>query len=90
MYGERGQKIPHLSSRQEQVVNLVREGFGNKEIAASLSISLRTVKFHLSKVYGKMGAGERSGRRYRLIIFLQSRPNLQAEHRREANLRSLV
>ena len=36
------------------------EGLSNKEIAAHLSISAHTVKFHISSILGKLGASTRT------------------------------
>lgn len=41
-----------LSARQLQVLRLLAAGLSNKEIAASLSLSPNTVKFHLREIYG--------------------------------------
>jgi DNA-binding NarL/FixJ family response regulator len=38
----------------------VREGYRNKEIAAALFISLRTVELRLTHIYRKVGARSRS------------------------------
>jgi len=37
-----------LTPRARQVLHMVAEGLANKEIAAALNISERTVKFHVS------------------------------------------
>ena len=42
-----------LSSREKEVVNQLLEGKSNKLIASSLSISERTVEFHLKNIYAK-------------------------------------
>lgn len=49
-----------LTAREREVLRLVGEGLGNKEIAARLNISGHTVKFHISSVLGKLGATSRT------------------------------
>jgi DNA-binding CsgD family transcriptional regulator len=44
---------------ENDVVRLVREGLGNKEIGARLFISPRTVQTHLTHVYAKLGVTSR-------------------------------
>jgi DNA-binding NarL/FixJ family response regulator len=39
---------------------MLAEGLGNKEIARQLDISDNTVKFHLSSIFGKLGATNRT------------------------------
>lgn len=49
-----------LTSREIDVLALLAEGAGNKEIASRLSISEHTVKFHVSSILGKLGAASRT------------------------------
>jgi DNA-binding CsgD family transcriptional regulator len=42
-----------LSRREIEVLQLLLEGKGNKQIAGSLDISIRTVEFHLKNIYAK-------------------------------------
>jgi len=43
-----------LSRREWEVVKLLLQGKSNKQIAASLHISKRTVEFHLKNIYAKL------------------------------------
>lgn len=49
-----------LTAREKEVLGLVRDGLGNKDIASRLNISEHTVKFHISSILGKLGAGSRT------------------------------
>ena len=49
-----------LTPRQKDVLKLVATGLLNKEIAEHLFISERTVKFHVSGILAKLGAGNRT------------------------------
>jgi DNA-binding CsgD family transcriptional regulator len=48
-----------LTAQEIQIARLAREGLSNPEIAARLFLSPRTVQFHLSKVFGKLGIRKR-------------------------------
>ncbi|WP_231995799.1 LuxR family transcriptional regulator [Mycobacterium sp. 852002-51163_SCH5372311] len=48
-----------LTPMERDVVRLVREGLGNKEIGARLFVSPRTVQTHLTHVYAKLGLTSR-------------------------------
>jgi NarL family two-component system response regulator YdfI len=49
-----------LTPRERQILDLLAEGLGNKEIAWQLQISEHTVKFHVSSILGKLGASTRT------------------------------
>ncbi|GAA1280514.1 hypothetical protein Psi02_67510 [Planotetraspora silvatica] len=42
-----------------QIVRLARQGLSNKDIAAQLFLSPRTVGYHLYKAYPKLGVASR-------------------------------
>jgi DNA-binding CsgD family transcriptional regulator len=44
----------NLTSREEQIVKLVADGMSNKEIAATLSVSVKTVEFHKGEIYRRL------------------------------------
>ena len=48
-----------LTEREREVLMLLARGKSNTEIAAQLSISLGTVKFHLTNIYSKLRAKSR-------------------------------
>jgi DNA-binding NarL/FixJ family response regulator len=49
-----------LTPRELEVLALLARGLPNKEIAASLYIGERTVKFHVSSILAKLDAGNRT------------------------------
>jgi DNA-binding NarL/FixJ family response regulator len=49
-----------LTEREGQVLQLLAHGLANKQIALALSISEHTVKFHVSSIYNKLGATNRT------------------------------
>ncbi len=48
-----------LTPREEEVTRLVKAGLGNKEMAARMHVSVRTVEGHLYQVYVKLGVSSR-------------------------------
>jgi DNA-binding CsgD family transcriptional regulator len=49
-----------LTPREVEVLRLIAAGQGNREIAAALSMSLRTVERHAATIYAKIGAAGRT------------------------------
>jgi DNA-binding NarL/FixJ family response regulator len=45
-----------LSKRETDVLILITEGLGQKQIASRLDISTHTVNEHIQKIYSKLGA----------------------------------
>jgi NarL family two-component system response regulator YdfI len=52
--------VERLTPREVEVLQLLSEGLGNKEIASRLSISEHTAKFHVASIMGKLGAASRT------------------------------
>ncbi len=48
-----------LTAREREVLRLVAQGKGNREIANYLGISLRTVKVHMANIFEKLGVNRR-------------------------------
>jgi DNA-binding CsgD family transcriptional regulator len=49
-----------LSPQESAIVELVSQGLSNREVAARLFLSVKTVEGHLTAVYGKLGIRSRS------------------------------
>jgi DNA-binding NarL/FixJ family response regulator len=49
-----------LTARERQVLRLLGDGLGNKQIAARLAISEHTAKFHISSILGKLNVVSRT------------------------------
>lgn len=49
-----------LTSRESQILELIAEGANNRRIAARLTISRHTVKFHVASILAKLGARSRT------------------------------
>lgn len=52
--------IGTLTEQERAVSALVAKGMTNKEVAATMMLSVKTVQFHLTRVYGKLGVRSRS------------------------------
>jgi ATP/maltotriose-dependent transcriptional regulator MalT len=48
-----------LTPREEDVVALVTRGFSNKQVAAELFLTVKTVEYHLRNIYAKLGVQSR-------------------------------
>lgn len=59
----KGQKadVPRLSSREIQVLQLIAEGWLNKQIAEKLNISIKTVEKHRQSIMDKLRIHETAG-----------------------------
>lgn len=52
--------VEKLSTKENQIVELVAEGYKNKEIASRLFLSEQTIKSHLGRIFRKMHVKNRS------------------------------
>lgn len=57
---ETNQSLDGLTKREVEVLKLITEGLFNKEIAYTLNISERTVKNHVSNIFKKINASDRT------------------------------
>jgi DNA-binding CsgD family transcriptional regulator len=54
-----GPGLASLSGREREIAELVARGHPNREIAAQLFLSEKTIESHLSKVFAKLGVSRR-------------------------------
>ncbi|PWU04985.1 MAG: DNA-binding response regulator [Terriglobia bacterium] len=54
------QQRPNLSPREIEVLKLVAQGMGNKQIAYELHIAEDTAKNHIKSIFGKLGVQDRT------------------------------
>ncbi len=52
---------PVMTPREVEILGLLAQGLGNKEMARQLLVSEATVKSHLTHVYAKLGVDSRAG-----------------------------
>lgn len=52
--------VESLTPREVQVLRMMADGLGNKQIAAQLNISDHTAKFHVAQILAKLGAATRT------------------------------
>jgi DNA-binding NarL/FixJ family response regulator len=55
-----GVGVERLTPREIEILSALADGLANKAIAARLGISDETVKFHLSGIFGKLQASNRT------------------------------
>ena len=56
----KGEKMDNLTEREREVAVLIAQGRSNREIAAELVLSPRTVEKHAANILSKLGLGSRS------------------------------
>ena len=54
-----GPSAAALSRRELEIMDYLVDGWSNAEIASALGIGLRTVRFHLEGIFGKLGVSRR-------------------------------
>ena len=59
--GQAARKSGELTSREAEVLQLIAEGFSNKQIAGELGISIKTVEKHRQQVMNKLNIHEVAG-----------------------------
>jgi len=68
--------LSDLTPRELEILELVLDGYTNRAIAVEISISEKTVEFHLDNIYTKTGA------RTRLLVGLWAlQQDIEAETR---------
>jgi len=58
---EKGSPLAKLTPRERDVMRLMAQAKGNKEISALLGISVGTAKTHLRHIFRKLGVSDRTG-----------------------------
>ena len=51
--------LSRLTDREREILKLIFEGMCSNEVAQTLSVSKRTVDFHLARAYVKLGVSNR-------------------------------
>jgi DNA-binding NarL/FixJ family response regulator len=52
--------FPDLTDREREVLNLIARGDSNADIARALTISVKTVRNHVSNIFGKLQVADRA------------------------------
>ncbi|MEY8037833.1 LuxR C-terminal-related transcriptional regulator [Saccharopolyspora cebuensis] len=60
LHPKRGVDLAELTPQEQAVAGLVAEGRSNKQVAVELFVSVKTVQFHLTRIYAKLGVRSRS------------------------------
>ncbi len=55
------ESMRRLTRREQQILELIGQGYKNREIADQLKISRETVRWHVRSLYGKIGVDNRLG-----------------------------
>ena len=52
-------RIPLLTSRQRDILQLLQEGLDNQSVAVELNLSIKTIENHLTRIYRQLGVQSR-------------------------------
>ena len=63
------ERIDQLSQREQKIVGEIAKGLNNREIAAGLFISEKTVRNHITSIFDKLGVSSRA----QAIVFARDR-----------------
>lgn len=58
-YGTMFEKPVHLTPTEIRVLSLISEGYSSRSVSEILTVSKRTIDFHLANVYDKLGVHNR-------------------------------
>jgi DNA-binding CsgD family transcriptional regulator len=58
--GEGKQPLEPLTDREEQVLQILLQGYTNREMAEALSVSAETIKTHVANILGKLQVRDRT------------------------------
>ncbi len=51
--------FPELTAREREILTLIAQGDTNAEIAATLTLSVKTVRNHVSNIFSKLQVADR-------------------------------
>jgi DNA-binding NarL/FixJ family response regulator len=66
----RADHLDRLSAREREVLALIAEGRSNAGIAETLTITEKTVEFHVSSIFSKLGLEGSAGEHRRVLAVL--------------------
>lgn len=58
--GEGQRRTPEITARQRELLELVWDGYTNRQIGQRMSLSEGTVRTHLNNIYGRLGVSSRT------------------------------
>jgi DNA-binding NarL/FixJ family response regulator len=59
-------ELPRLTPQERSVATLVATGMSNRDVAAELMLSVKTIEYHLANAFGKLGVRSRTELAHRL------------------------